>query len=197
MRALFSIIAIVVFIVAVVSVYYAPGLELVSRNDGKFVPFVPPPPPRTLGAFYKKHNLMPLRLRFITATPYKITVRINANIYTLTVPANYVTDGVTSPIRNILIPNEYEDSYWVYHDYMYQYRHFDDGTLITKRQADDIMHRIIVYNKQAPPWCRLYRLFVNNNYNMHSWRDIYRTGPCFYIRPGVVLFPRCNKELIY
>lgn len=196
MRALFSIIAIVVFTLAVISVYYAPGLELISRSDGEFVPFVPPPP-RILSAFYKKHRLIPLRLRFIIVAPYKITVRINANIYTLTVPANYVTDGVTSPIRNILIPNEYEDSYWVYHDYMYQYRHFDDGTLISKQQADDIMHRIIVYNKKAPPWCRLYRLFVNNNYNMQSWRDIYRAGPCFYIRQGVLSFPRCNKELLY
>jgi hypothetical protein len=196
MRAYFLIIAMIVSTIAVVALYYAPGLELISRSDGEFVPFMPPPQ-QTINAFYKKHNLKPVKMRFITTTPYKITVRIDASIYTLTVPANYITDGVTSPIRNSLILNEYEDSYWVYHDYMYYVQQFDDGTPITKCQSDDIMHRIIVYNKHAPPWCRLYRLFVNCNYNKQYWCKRYNTGPCFYIRPGVVVFPRCNKELLY
>jgi hypothetical protein len=190
------IIAVIALSAAVISVYHAPGMELISRTDGEFVPLLPPHP-HALKAFYKKHCMKPIQLRFRTIAPYTITVKIGAGIHKLTVPANYVTDGVSAPIRNLPILGEHEDAYWLYHDYMYQSQQFDDGTPITKRQADNIMHHVIMYNKNAPIWCRLYRLFVNGNYNEQYWKAIYHRGPCLYVCPGVLLFPRIGEYLIY
>lgn len=191
------IIAVVIIIVClyVVETYYAPDTKLVYRIDGTFVPF-PPPPAQELSAFYTKHNLKPIQLLFRTETPFQIHVHIGAARHTLTVPSNYVTDGVSKPIRGLPIPHEYEDSYWVYHDYMYQHQQFDDGTRITKRQADDIMHLIIKQNPNAPLWCRLYRMFVNyNNYNADYWNALNKRGPCFYVR-HFCYFPKCNAGVL-
>lgn len=181
----------------VVTSYYAPGMELLTRVDGEFVPFSPPSP-HTLASFYVKHNLKPIQLLFRTTSQYTITVRIGTNTHTLTIPTNYVTDGVSKPLRKLPIPHEHEDAYWVYHDYMYQFQRFDDGTPITKRQADNIMHMIIVHNKLAPQWCKLYRLFVNyNNYNQRYWDALHHRGPCFYVSKGTCAFPSCNAILQY
>jgi hypothetical protein len=167
-------------------------MKLFSRSDGSFVKFSTAT--EKLDLFYKTHSLKPIQLLFRTESPYSITVGIGTKRHTLTVQSNYVTDGVSKPISNIKIPNEYEDSYWVYHDYMYQHQHFDDGTRITKRQADDIMHLIIKKNKDAPQWCKLYRLFVNyNNFNKKYWSDLYKRGVCFYIHEqNICIFPKCN-----
>lgn len=202
---LVSVISLASVVIAVAVVYSdppptPPDIALLSRSDGEFVPFLPPssPSPHALGAFYTTHNLKPIYPRFIITAPYTITVCIATNIHKLTVPANYVTDGVSTPIRVLPVPNEREDAYWVYHDYMYQCQRFDDGTPITKRHADDIMHRIILYNNQAPPWCKIYRLFVaHTNNDTHYWDSLYRRGPCFYVRQGVLSFPRCKADLIY
>lgn len=193
---MFSIIVIVMIILIALSYYPRYDLQLIARTDGEFAPLANPPNTNVLITFFNQHNLKPIHLLFKTTSPFTISVRINNVQHTLTVPANYVTDGVSKPIKQMPIPHEYEDSYWVYHDYMYQHQRFDDGTPITKRQADDIMHLIICHNTTAPLWCKLYRLFVNyNNNNKHYWDSLRHRGPCFYDDNGTYSFPSCNAIL--
>lgn len=173
---------------------YKTSIELIERNDGEFEPLKHPLHKKRLTQFFKDNAIKPIDLLFKITKPYTLRVNIEGTERTLTIPVNYVSDGVSRPIRKFKIPNEYEDSYWVYHDFMYQAQTWDDGTAIQKHEADDIMYLLITHNKSAPRWCRMYRLFVNvNNFKIAYWVQLRQRGPCFETEEADGSYTYCFK----
>lgn len=81
----------------------------------------------------------------------------------ITVPVGYCSDGVSKPLRGVLpVPHDREGGYWVYHDWMYQRQEWDDGTDLSKKEADDVMALLVLGEAETlwHPYKLLYRALV-------------------------------------
>jgi len=180
------ILVIVIAIIFAYSIYRlaASQMQVIARQDGTFRNITIPP--QTLDTFFHKTGLKPIRLSTILESPFVLHVlnKRTQTLHTITIPTNYVSDGASKPSKYMPFPNDHEGHYWVYHDWMYQKQCTDDGTPISKEDADDIMNQLIFQELSTLifPYKLLYRLVVRfYKHNDAEYRNALKVrGPAFY-----------------
>lgn len=171
-----TIIGVILFvsIAYVVYNYFACELHVIERKDGEFlhVDF----DKHAMRRFFAESGLKPIDLSAVVVRPYFLRIITRCGrVRTVTVPVGYVSDGVSKPLRRVLpIPHDREGGYWVYHDWLYQRQTYDDGTEVTKEDADDIMGQLVMDEVETlwHPYKVFYRLLVG----------LYKRGDAGYMR---------------
>jgi hypothetical protein len=55
--------------------------------------------------------------------------------HAVTVPVDFMSDGVSAPVWGV---DPYDESEWLCHDWLYEHQRADDGTYIVKSAADSV-----------------------------------------------------------
>ena len=103
---------------------------------------------------YDEHTdtfLNPIK-KFVTNS--KITVYSKRYALEITVPPGFKHDGYT------LVPNLKDMIPAIVHDYMYKYKIADNGTVITKKMADNIFYDLMLEYDIKPWIAKLYHFGV-------------------------------------
>lgn len=141
------------------------GMKIVERVDGAFEWLALDKEQREdLMAWFSREGLKTIDMSTVVVQEYRLRVMMsNGGVGVITVPVGYCSDGVSKPLRGVLpVPHDREGGYWVFHDWMYQRQAWDDGTEITKEEADDLMAMLVLGEMETlwHPYKLLYRGLV-------------------------------------
>lgn len=113
--------------------------------------------------------------RFVCTKPYTVCVEMNGIRRRITVPAFFLSDGASSCCAS-------NAGYaWLVHDWCYAMHEWDDGTHITRSEADALMYILLkaeTRNVDAPTWWLAMRLNLCG-VPRKSWKKSGKRGPVY------------------
>ena len=116
-------------------------------------------------------------------------LRPDGSPYTLSVPPDFYCDGASGKLLGIPVPEIGHG--WIYHDWAYAWGKWDDGTRITRLQADEILSDVMKGEGhwfRARSWYAAVRAGAKAAWGDHRRREILRNNESLFrmIEGGII-----------